>query len=193
MNRLDPRDQTHLGVGRQTEHDEVRTSEPPIKIRIFAHNVRLPANVGGLFRLADAFGVERLHLSGDTPIPPNTRLHRAARSCERWVSFRYESDPLDALTHIRKLGYTLVALEHTTQSYDLYDLPSIVQPPICWVLGSEDVGINEEFLKECTAAFHIQMFGRNSSMNVSCACACALFATLQPHQSHPSPQQLLHR
>jgi len=46
-------------------------------------NVSDPANVGALFRLADAFGVARLMLCGDTVRLPNRRLTRTSRSTDK--------------------------------------------------------------------------------------------------------------
>ena len=64
----------------QLDHAAHRPSAAPLPLRVLAHDLELAANVGTLFRIADALGVERLHLSGATPHPPDVRLRKSARS-----------------------------------------------------------------------------------------------------------------
>lgn len=141
-----------------------------------AYDVERPENVGSLFRLADALGVERLHLLGRTVAPPHPKLRRVARATERVVPFEHAPDGLTALDALGELGFVRVALELTSQSEDVRSLEALDAPRIALVLGGERHGIPPEALARCERAVHVPMCGLGTSMNVVSAAAIALFA-----------------
>ena len=51
----------------QLTHEEHRQSDTRFPLSIIANDINDPLNVGGLFRLSDALGIETLYLCGDTP------------------------------------------------------------------------------------------------------------------------------
>lgn len=160
---------------RQLEHDE--TSRPRLKLplTVACDDWHGPQNVGGLFRLADAYGVERLLLGGRTPAPPNRKIGSTARSTQQWIPFTVAADLVDALRDYREQGYTLVGLEITDRSVPIqqFDFRSLER--VVLVAGSENAGIQPGVLQMLDAAVHIPMYGRNSSMNVTAALAIALY------------------
>jgi len=134
-----------------------------------------PANVGAIFRLADALGVARLMLCGDTVRPPNRRLSRTSRSTDKVVSYERFDAPGGAVVSLREQGYRLVALELAAQSVDLQTLDYGEMGKICLILGSEQSGVSPPLLEIADHTVHIQMSGLNSSMNVATACAIAVY------------------
>ena len=46
-------------------------------------------NVGGIFRLADAVGVKKIYLCGQTETPPNPRIKKASINTTGWVAWEY--------------------------------------------------------------------------------------------------------
>ena len=68
---------------------------------LLAHDIHRPANIGSLFRLADAFGIEQLWLTGRSCLPPHPKLHQAARSTERRVPYAHADDPLPVVAALR--------------------------------------------------------------------------------------------
>ena len=144
-------------------------------LRLLAHDVGIAANVGALFRLADALGVEHLHLSGTSPVPPDAKIRKTARSAERHVAWSYATDPLEAVAALKSTGWRLVSLELTTRSIPLDLLPVAPGDRVCLVLGAEDAGVSQPLLDASDATVHIPMRGHNSSMNVATACAIAAY------------------
>ncbi len=160
----------------QLDHYAHRPTPAKHALRLLAHNVRRPANVGSLFRLADALGLERLHLTGTSCLPPHPKLHTAARHTELHVPWDYAPDPLPVVAALKAAGYRIVCLELTSASIALEDFRIAPGERLCLVLGNESVGVSQALLDAADATVHIPMHGANSSMNVACACAIAAWA-----------------
>src|SRR4051812_46256339 len=117
----------------QLDHAQHRPAAAPLPRRVLAHDLELAANVGMLFRIADALGVERLHLSGTTPRPPDVRLRRAARAPEAHVPWEHGADPLATIAVLKTAGWRIVSLELTTASIDVRSLPVAPGARLCLV------------------------------------------------------------
>ena len=146
----------------------------PLPLRLLVHDVSIAANVGALFRLADALGIEHVHLSGACPVPPDPKIRKTSRSAERHVAWSHAADPMDTAAALTAAGWRLVSLELSTRSVALDRLPVAPGDRICLVLGAEDSGVSQALLDASEATVHIPMRGHNSSMNVAMACAIAV-------------------
>ena len=134
-----------------------------------------PTTVGSLFRVGDAFGIEKLVLTGTTPAPPDKKISRTSRSTDRRVAHEYHADAATVLPALRADGFALIALELTTASVDLRSIDYSRFGKICLIVGAENRGIKPSLLAAAEHTIHIPMRGANSSMNVAVACAIALF------------------
>ena len=159
-------------TNRQLDHSSHRAAAP-LPLRLLAHDVDIALNVGALFRIADALGVEHLHLTGASPLPPDPKIRKTARSAERHVAWSHAADPLQAVAALKAQGWRVVSLELSTQSVALQDLAVAPGDRICLVVGAENTGVCQALLDVSDATVHITMRGHNSSMNVASACAIA--------------------
>lgn len=132
-------------------------------------------NVGSLFRIADALGVERIILTGRSPAPPNSKLRKTSRATEKYVPYSHAADPVPILQELKASGYRIISLELTSASIDIRKLDVGASDRICLVLGSENSGISQALLDLSEQTVHIPMLGQHSSMNVATACAIATF------------------
>jgi tRNA G18 (ribose-2'-O)-methylase SpoU len=146
-----------------------------LPLRLLAHDVDLALNVGALFRIADALGVEHLHLTGSSPRPPDPKIRRSARSAERHVAWSHAADPLAVVAQLKAAGWRIVALELSTRSVALHEFDVAASDRVCLVLGTENAGVDQALLDAADATVHIPMRGHNSSMNVANACAIATY------------------
>jgi tRNA G18 (ribose-2'-O)-methylase SpoU len=159
----------------QLDHSRHRPAADKVPLRFLAHDVAIALNVGALFRIADALGVEHIHLCGMSPVPGDFKVRKASRSAERHVPYSYAADPLETVATLKASGYRIVSLELTTQSIDIRRLEVAVGDRICLVLGAEKAGVSQALLDVSDVTVHIPMQGHNSSMNVASACAIATF------------------
>ena len=132
-------------------------------------------NVGSIFRLSDALGVEKIFLTGKTPIPPNRKISKTSMSTEKYVNYEYVRNANKVLSKLKQDGFTIIELEITLSSIDLRKVDYSKFEKICIVVGSENKGIKKSILNLSDYTVHIPMLGVNSSMNVAASCAIALF------------------
>ena len=163
----------------QREHSEHTPSIQKYPMCIVAHDVDVPMNIGSLFRLADALGIEELFLTGKSLTPPNTKIKKTSRSAEKYVKYTYEAESLPLVERLKKRGYTVISLEITSASIPLNELHIPSAAPICLIVGAEDKGVSQALLDISDHTVHIPMLGENSSMNVATACAIAAYDLTQ--------------
>ena len=159
--------------------DRALSGDGPSSIKFplcyLAIDFRTPTNVGALFRIADALGIESIYLTGTSITPPNPKLKRLSRSTEKSVPFSYRESALETARELRELGYRLVCLEICPGSIELDQLVVAPADKICLILGSEREGIPTGILDIADVTTHIPMRGINVSMNVATACAIASY------------------
>ncbi len=157
----------------QLIHADHQAKRGCFPLLILLDDISDPANVGAIFRMADALGVARLLLCGRTVPPPNRRLGRTSRATDKVVAYECHDNSAVAATALRKQGYRLVALELTQQSVDLKTVDYAAMEKICLIIGAEQAGVSPALLEIVDQTVHIPMLGQNSSMNVAMACAIA--------------------
>ncbi|MBD8899311.1 TrmH family RNA methyltransferase [Rhodanobacter sp. DHG33] len=160
----------------QLDHRAHQSTPAKHAFCLLAHDVRRPANVGSLFRIADALGVEKIFLTGRSCTPAHPKARKAARTTEQRVPFAQIDDPLPVVAALRQAGYRIVSLEISSTSIDLAELSIASGERICLVIGNESAGVCQALLDVSDATVHIPMRGENSSMNVASACAIATYA-----------------
>ncbi len=159
----------------QLDHRAHQSTPAKHALCLLAHNVQRPANIGSLFRLADALGMEKIYLTGRSCTPGHPNARKAARTTEQRVPFEQADDPLPLVAALKRAGYRIVSLEISSGSIDLDRLPVAPGDRICLVLGNESAGVCQALLDASDATVHIPMHGANSSMNVASACAIAAY------------------
>lgn len=139
------------------------------RVTIVCDNLRSAHNVGAVFRTADGFAFESVHLCGITVAPPNNDIHKSALGAEFTVPFIAWKTTAECLQELQQQGYHIVALEQTDSSVPLSSFNFSFQKPLAIVLGNEVKGCSPEVLSLCHAAVEIPMEGTKHSFNVSVA------------------------
>ena len=162
---------SHVQLG----HADHVPSGHTFPLSLLAQDVTDPANIGSLFRLADALGVRHLYLTGNSATPDNPKVRRAARAAQQAVAWSYRRDSLALVRELKTRNAWVVSLEITSNSEDV----RLVRPPsdreIVLVVGAENAGVCQTLLDESERVVHIPMRGMNSSMNLAVASALAVF------------------
>lgn len=154
--------------------DEYKSSEKSPLI-IIADNVRSMHNVGSIFRTSDAFLVEKIYLCGITPTPPHREIQKTALGATESVDWQYAESTIEVVNQLKKEGWTILALEQTTNSVMLDELKVEKGEKIAIVLGNEVDGVNQEVINLCNKAVEIPQFGTKHSFNVSVSCGIMLW------------------
>lgn len=145
---------------------------------LIAHNIRSLHNVGSLFRSADAFGVERLYLTGFTATPPRSEIAKVALGAEDRVPWTQADDILALLAELRQAGYAIIALDNREGAEPIQTVAPQVEKVVL-IVGNEVEGIESVVLGATDRIVEIPMPGRKRSLNVSVAAGIALFTFCQ--------------
>jgi tRNA G18 (ribose-2'-O)-methylase SpoU len=133
-----------------------------------------PANIGGLFRICEAFGVEQILFSNGNIDFNSSRLKRTARETYKSVDYAICDDITITLKGLIKKGYDIIALEISDISIPSERI-TLDKKAVVLIIGNEQFGVSEEILALTSKHMHIEMYGENSSMNVVQATGIALY------------------
>ncbi|TBN06843.1 TrmH family RNA methyltransferase [Hyunsoonleella flava] len=158
----------------QLTHYNTNFQKRIFPITLICDNVTNAPNIGSLFRISDAFGIEKLVLCGKH-IPLGRKMTKTSRATEKVVDFQIENSALEIVKQHKKLGCEVISLEITGSSEPLHQISFSIEKPIVLVVGDENFGVSEDILKLSDKIVHIDMFGQNSSMNVVQATNIALY------------------
>lgn len=156
-----------------------------MKIHLIAYNIRSTHNIGSIFRTADGFGVDHIHICGYTPyprLPSDTRLphivdsltkqiHKTALGAENVVPFSYSNQA--PIAELKSKGFKILALEQTDISIPIHKFS--IDEDVAIVLGEERYGIPAEIIRMCDISTEIPMRGTKESFNVSVATGIILY------------------
>jgi tRNA G18 (ribose-2'-O)-methylase SpoU len=159
----------------QLKHGEVPRRVATYRVCVVADEIEAAVNVGSLFRIADALGVEKLYLTGCSPVPPSTSIRKTSRATERAVPYEHCERGIEVIERLRADGYAIASLEFTTRSQDIRGFDPTRCPRLALIVGAENGGVRQELLDASDYTLHIPVCGRSSSLNVATACAVALF------------------
>jgi tRNA G18 (ribose-2'-O)-methylase SpoU len=157
----------------QLTHYNSKFKPKQFPVVLVCDNIRNSANIGSLFRTADAFGIEKLIFCGDD-ITLGKKMKKTSRSTEKYVAYEVEPS-IEKVLHQLRESYRLIALEITTESSPLSTYKIQYKEPMALIIGNENFGLSKTVLDQCHDVLHIEMYGQNSSMNVVQATSIALY------------------
>lgn len=165
-----------LRVSEPTEKDLARIKRRDIYI--ICDNILDTYNIGSIFRLADAAGVKRIYLCGESETPPNIKILRAAVGTDKWIEWEYAASAVEAIREVKSQSgkCKVVAIELAKGSVDYRKID--YKEPMAFVVGHETTGVSEETLKACDVIAEIPMYGVNISLNVMVSLAIVLYRAI---------------
>ena len=146
---------------------------------VILHNIRSTHNVGSIFRTADAAGVQKIFLTGYTPLPvdrfgrPQKDIAKTALGAEKTLAWEYAKTAATVITQLQKEGVHVIAVEQHKNAVEYRRVR--VRANTAVLLGNEVEGISPTLLKKCDVIAEIPMRGKKESLNVSVAAGIALF------------------
>jgi len=135
---------------------------------LLLYNVKTPANVGSIYRLAHQFDCKKIYTYRSS-LPSKTNTYRIER--------RVDVVALDSMDFLKDFGTIKIAVETGgTHVNPLAMLPKIlVDSGMLIAVGNESLGISEEHLKLFDYIYTLRAV-KQESYNVSHALAIALYS-----------------
>jgi len=145
-------------------------------LAVVMENIYDGHNVSAMLRTCDAVGAATAHLVYDVEEVPEI-AGGVSVSAQRWLDLRRHESIADCYSALRASGLTIYATTLGEFSHDLYDLD--LTRPTAFVFGNEVRGVSEEASRTADGTVFIPMMGMVESLNVSVACAVALYEALR--------------
>jgi tRNA G18 (ribose-2'-O)-methylase SpoU len=141
---------------------------------LILEGVSNPDNVGGLFRSAEAFGVDLVVLGPGCGDPLYRKAIRTSMASTLAAPFVQAGDWPGAIGMLRRSRFQVIAL---TPSEDALLLDDIIPagPKVAVLVGAEGAGLSEPAMKACDMRARIPMSGAIDSLNVTTAASIALY------------------
>ena len=134
---------------------------------VVCQNIRSLFNVGSIFRTADAFGVDKVFLTGITGRPPRNEISKVALGAEQYIPWEYHRYPTRLIKKLKSEGVRIVALEQVKGSVDLNNWKP--KYPMALILGYEPEGLPKNLIALADEVVEIPMYGKKESLNVGVA------------------------
>lgn len=142
-----------------------KTAKTPIIVVL--DNIRSLNNIGSVFRTADAFLVEKIHLCGITATPPHKDIRKTALGSTESVDWEYSKNTLDVVQKLKSEGVKVMAIEQAENADMLHEFEPRREDKIALIFGNEVKGVSQEVVSACDGVLEIPQFGTKHSLNIS--------------------------
>ncbi len=159
----------------QLTHENTHFKKQRFPIILVCDHIYFQQNIGSLFRIAEAFGVEKIIFIGkDIPLTPR-KINKTSRSTHLQIPYSVIEETSTAIEYLSINNFEIIALEIAETSKPINEVRVHNNLKIALVVGSEIAGVSEPILSVANQITHINMYGTNSSMNVVQATSIALY------------------
>lgn len=160
-------------LGRKSVEEFRNSAKNPFVIVL--DNVRSQANVGSIFRTADAFLARAVFLCGITATPPHREIQKTALGATESVAWKYFPGTSDAILLLKEEGYTIVAVEQAEGSTYLDRFKPDPEKKYALVFGHEINGVDQSVLDQCDLCIEIPQYGTKHSFNIAVSAGIVLW------------------
>ncbi|MCQ2329275.1 MAG: RNA methyltransferase [Paludibacteraceae bacterium] len=150
-----------------------RASKTPLVVVL--DHIRSLNNVGSIFRTCDAYRAERMVLCGITATPPNAEIHKSALGAEFSVDWVHYDDTLEAISDLKRDGYTILAIEQATDSTMLDDFTPENGAKYAIIMGNEVNGVQQEAIDMADRCIELPQYGTKHSLNVAVTAGIVIY------------------
>lgn len=158
----------------QLVHEQTFSNQPKQEVAVNATLINSPANLGSIFRIAEAFGVKEIFLlESQQPLLQSNRFKRVARSTNHLIKTSFFSSTQESISDSKKIHFTPVGIELSTSAQPIQTYSN--QSPIQLLVGNERSGIPNHILQQLDFTYFIPMYGINSSLNVAQSLGISLY------------------
>ena len=151
-------------------------------LTVVLEDVHDPHNASAVLRNCDAVGVLRVHLVYVQDRAPRASFSRTVSgSAAKWLQLVRHRSVEECYAALRAEGFAIYATALAETSSDLYAVD--LTRPVALVFGNEHRGVSPAALEQADGGLVIPMMGMVQSLNVSVACAVALYEALRQRRA----------
>ena len=107
--------------------------------------------------------------------PPSVEIHKTALGAEDSVPWMHFDSTLEAVAHLRGLGYRICVLEQVEGSVPLQEFSVEPGQAYAIIAGHEVKGVDQEVVDAADCCIEIPQFGSKHSLNVSVSAGITLW------------------
>lgn len=142
-------------------------------ITVVLENVFDPHNISAVMRTCDAVGVQDVYVL-NTKIPRHKKWGaKSSSSAAKWLTIHQFDNAEECFLSLRKHYSTILTTHLSSDALHLHAVD--FTQSIALVFGNEHEGVSEEIRKLADGNFIIPQVGIIRSLNISVACAVALY------------------
>lgn len=143
-------------------------------------------NFGAIVRTAECAGIDGIIIGDKGNAPITGDAMKTSAGALNHLPICREKDMKKTMQLLRENGIRVIACTEKADT-SIYSLN--LTGPIAMIVGSEEDGINEAFLREADELARIPLKGKISSLNVSVAAGIALYEVVRQHEQLPAGNQ----
>ena len=140
---------------------------------VLLENIQDPANIGSVFRTAEALGLTGAILTSDSCDPYNPKAMRASMGAVFRLPYCIVEDPVTALRECKKRDMRPMAAVAAGEASKITAIRFFKGVIMC--IGNEGNGLSEELKAVCGERVTIPMNGRAESLNAATAAAILMW------------------
>ena len=168
-----------LGVAPQRHLHLVDLKLKKTPFLLVAESIEKPGNLGTILRSADAAGVDAVIVCDRTTDIHNPNVVRSSVGTLFTVPV-VEAAAEEVMAFLKKQGIAMVAATpHAQLEFTQADL----KVPLAILVGTEQYGLSELWMKQAEIAVHIPMFGTADSLNVASATTLLLYEVIRQRRA----------
>ena len=142
---------------------------PKTPLILILEDIRSLNNIGSVFRTADAFMIEKIHLCGITATPPHREIQKTALGATASVAWEYHEKIDLLIVSLKEKGVQLIAIEQAEAALSLEKFSPIKGTKYAFILGNEVKGVKQNTVNQCESVIEIPQEGTKHSLNISVA------------------------
>ena len=160
-------------LGRKSVNEYKKADKSPIIVVL--DNVRSMNNIGSIFRTADAFLVQAVHLCGITAKPPHKDIQKTALGATESVPWKYYETTIETIKLLKDDGYIIISVEQAEEAIPPGDFVVKKGCKYAVIFGHEVHGVGQEVVDLSDYCIEIPQFGTKHSFNISVSAGIVLW------------------
>lgn len=140
-------------------------------------NIQDPGNMGTILRTAEALGLQKVIVAGQSCDVYSPKVLRASMGAVFRLPLHYESDLACLFSRLRPQGIACYAAVPRADALSVLEVD--FTPPSVVAVGNEGNGLRAETIEASTACVAIPMEGRAESLNASASAAILMWEMMR--------------